>query len=157
MLKVIHSIDGKEYITDKQLERDIYDELYVHEGKLIRLFITNSKSIDYSNILKGRINQCDLQTLLNIDLSHIEKKVTEIVQNDMNLTIILGQIISKSVEIFLFYLLKQQKKKLLKFQRDYMNKVAEEINELLQEKCRVTISELTNLYDLPTSFILQVL
>ena len=40
--------------------------------------------------------------------------------------------------------------------RDYMNKIAEEINELLQEKCRVTISELTNLYDLPTAFILQV-
>ncbi len=32
MLKVFHSIDGKEYITDKQMERDIYDELYVHQG-----------------------------------------------------------------------------------------------------------------------------
>jgi hypothetical protein len=32
MINVIHSIDGKEFITLKQLEREIYDELYVHEG-----------------------------------------------------------------------------------------------------------------------------
>ena len=74
MIKVYHSMDGKEYITEKQLERDICDELYVHEG---------------------RINQCELQTLLNIDISHIEKKVAEIVKNDPNLVMILGQMISK--------------------------------------------------------------
>lgn len=114
MLKVFHSIDGKEYITDKQLERDICDELYVHEG---------------------RINQCELQTLLNIDITHIEKKVTEIVKNDSSLVLLLGQIISK----------------------DYMNKIAEEINEILQEKSRITISELTNLYELPTAFMIEIL
>jgi hypothetical protein len=114
MLKVYHSIDGKEYITDQQLEQDIYDELYVHGG---------------------RINLCDLQVLLNIDISHIEKKTSEIVKNDSNLVTILGQIISK----------------------DYMNKLAEEINEMLQEKCRITISELTTFYELPTSFMLQIL
>ena len=43
MLKVIHSIDGKEYITDKQLERDIYDELYVHEGNFIGCILKKSK------------------------------------------------------------------------------------------------------------------
>jgi hypothetical protein len=37
-----------------------------------------------------------------------------------------------------------------------MNKISEEINELLQEKGSVTISELTNSYELPTDFMQQV-
>jgi hypothetical protein len=37
-----------------------------------------------------------------------------------------------------------------------MNKIAEEINELLQEKESVSVSELTNIYELPTDFIQQV-
>lgn len=37
-----------------------------------------------------------------------------------------------------------------------MNKLAEEINEALQEKSRLTISELTTLYELPTAFMLEV-
>ena len=37
-----------------------------------------------------------------------------------------------------------------------MNKVAEEINEMLQEKGSVNVSELTNLYELPNDFIQQV-
>ncbi len=32
ILNVYHTLDGKEYITEKQLEKEIYDELYVHEG-----------------------------------------------------------------------------------------------------------------------------
>ena len=74
MINVLHSIDGKEFITHKHLEKEIYDELYVHEG---------------------RINIVQLQTLLNIDISHIESKVSDIVKNDSNLNLILGQIISK--------------------------------------------------------------
>ena len=31
----MHTIDGKEFITDKQIEKEIYDELYVHEGSFI--------------------------------------------------------------------------------------------------------------------------
>jgi hypothetical protein len=45
--------------------------------------------------VEGRINIVKLQTLLNIDICHIETKVSEIVRNDPNLTLILGQIISK--------------------------------------------------------------
>jgi len=36
-----------------------------------------------------------LQTILNVDISHIESKVNDIVKNDPNLNLILGQIISK--------------------------------------------------------------
>ena len=51
LLNVVHTIDGKDFLTAKQVEKEIYDELYVHEG---------------------RINIVKLQTLLNIDISHIE-------------------------------------------------------------------------------------
>ena len=36
-----------------------------------------------------------------------------------------------------------------------MNKISEEINELLQEKGSVSIAELTNNYELPSEFIQQ--
>ena len=130
----MHTIDGKEFITHKHLEKEIYDELYVHEG---------------------RINIVQLQSLLNIDISHIESKVGDIVKNDSNLNLILGQIISKYglasiiYNLFIFIYL-------LFYFRDYMNKISEEINELLQEKGSVTLSELTNSYELPTDFMQQV-
>lgn len=44
MLNVYHSIDGKEFITHKHLEKEIYDELYVHDGNRPRfdfLFYNN--------------------------------------------------------------------------------------------------------------------
>lgn len=37
-----------------------------------------------------------------------------------------------------------------------MNKISEEINELLKEKGSVSISELTNIYSLPADFLYQV-
>jgi hypothetical protein len=38
-----------------------------------------------------------------------------------------------------------------------MNKISEEINELLKEKGTISISELTNTYELPSEFMQQVL
>lgn len=37
-----------------------------------------------------------------------------------------------------------------------MNKMAEEINETLQERESISVAELTNIYELPTDFIQQV-
>ncbi len=37
-----------------------------------------------------------------------------------------------------------------------MNKISEEINEVLQEKGSFSIDELTNTYELPSEFIQQV-
>lgn len=33
-LDVVHTLDGKEYITPAQISREIRDELYVHGGQL---------------------------------------------------------------------------------------------------------------------------
>ena len=43
----------------------------------------------------GRVNLVELQQSLNIDLSHIETKVNELVKNDRSLTLILGQLINR--------------------------------------------------------------
>ena len=34
MINIYHSVDGKQFITEKQIEKDILDELYIHEGRL---------------------------------------------------------------------------------------------------------------------------
>jgi hypothetical protein len=33
-LDVVHTLDGKEYITPSQISREIRDELYIHGGQL---------------------------------------------------------------------------------------------------------------------------
>ena len=43
----------------------------------------------------GRVNLVDLQQTLNVDFSHIESKVNEIVSNDSNLIVVLGQLIDQ--------------------------------------------------------------
>ena len=46
-------------------------------------------------MVAGRVNLVDLQQTLNVDLSHIESKVNELVKNDRSLTLVLGQLISR--------------------------------------------------------------
>lgn len=51
-LDVVHTLDGKEYITPSQISREIRDELYVHGGQLARqpssdsnTFVVKEKSV----------------------------------------------------------------------------------------------------------------
>ena len=46
-------------------------------------------------MFSGRINLVELQQILNVDFSHIETKVNEIVKHDHKLDFILGQLIDK--------------------------------------------------------------
>ena len=46
-------------------------------------------------ILAGRINLVDLQPILNVDLTHIQNKAAEIVGQDHDLCLVLGQLISR--------------------------------------------------------------
>ena len=72
-LKVIYSLSGKEYITPKQLQREILDELFV---------------------AGGRINIVDLQPVLNVDLGHIEEQSKALVHNDRTIQLIQGELIA---------------------------------------------------------------
>ena len=46
-------------------------------------------------VFPGRINLVELQQILNVDFSHIETKVNDIVKHDHKLDFVLGQLIDK--------------------------------------------------------------
>ncbi|XP_072913602.1 E3 UFM1-protein ligase 1 [Hemitrygon akajei] len=113
-LDVIHTLDGKEYITPAQVAKEMQDELYIHGG---------------------RINIVDLQHILNVDLTHIESKASDIVRSNRDIQLVLGQLIDEA----------------------YLDRMAEEVNDRLQEAGLVTIAELCKLYDLPIDFLTEEL
>ncbi|XP_048452710.1 E3 UFM1-protein ligase 1 [Rhincodon typus] len=113
-LDVVHTLDGKEYITPAQIAREIRDELYINGG---------------------RINIVDLQHILNVDLTHIESKASDIAKSDSSIQFVLGQLIDET----------------------YLDQMAEEVNDRLQEAGQVTIAELCKLYDLPADFLTEPL
>jgi len=73
LLEVIYTLNGREYVTPKQLELEIQDELLRHQG---------------------RLNVIDLQPLLNVDLNHIQRKVDEIVKKNKQLQLVDGELIA---------------------------------------------------------------
>ncbi|NWS90208.1 UFL1 ligase, partial [Toxostoma redivivum] len=113
-LEVVHTLDGKEYVTPAQISKEIRDELHV---------------------CGGRVNIVDLQQVINVDLLHIENRANDIVKSEKGIQLVLGQLINES----------------------YLDQLAEEVNDKLQETGQVTISELCKAYDLPGDFLIQAL
>ncbi|KAG1953551.1 E3 UFM1-protein ligase 1 [Pimephales promelas] len=113
-LDVVHTLDGKEYVTPAQISREVRDELYMQ---------------------RGRINVVDLQRIINVDLVHVESRASEIAKSDKSTQLILGQLIDKS----------------------YLDRLAEEVNDKLQEAGQVNIAELSKTYDLPGEFLTEEL
>uniref|UniRef100_A0A673B4U8 E3 UFM1-protein ligase 1 n=1 Tax=Sphaeramia orbicularis TaxID=375764 RepID=A0A673B4U8_9TELE len=113
-LDVVHTLDGKEYITPAQISREIRDELYVHGG---------------------RVNIVDLQQILNVDWVHVESRASDIAKSDKGVQLILGQLIDDT----------------------YLDRLAEEVNDKLQEAGLISIAELCKSYDLPGDFLTEEL
>ncbi|XP_077018544.1 E3 UFM1-protein ligase 1 isoform X1 [Tamandua tetradactyla] len=113
-LEVVHTLDGKEYITPAQISKEMRDELHVRGG---------------------RVNIVDLQQVINVDLTHIENRIGDIIKSEKRVQIVLGQLIDES----------------------YLDHLAEEVNDKLQESGQITISELCKTYDLPGNFLTQAL
>ncbi|KAM9382114.1 E3 UFM1-protein ligase 1 isoform 3-T3 [Phaethornis superciliosus] len=113
-LEVVHTLDGKEYVTPAQITKEIQDELHVSGG---------------------RVNIVDLQQVINVDLLHIENRANDIVKSEKTIQLVLGQLINES----------------------YLDQLAEDVNDKLQETGQVTISELCKAYDLPGDFLIQAL
>ncbi|KAM3931952.1 E3 UFM1-protein ligase 1 isoform 1-T1 [Leptodactylus fuscus] len=113
-LDVVHTLDGKEYITPSQISKEIRDELQVRGG---------------------RVNVVELQQLVNVDLTHIESRANDLVRVDKNVQLVLGQLVDNN----------------------YLDQIAEEVNDKLQEAGQVTISELCKTYDLPGDFLTESL
>ncbi|XP_054900371.1 E3 UFM1-protein ligase 1 isoform X2 [Poeciliopsis prolifica] len=111
-LDVVHTLDGKEYITPAQISKEIRDELYVHGG---------------------RINIVDLQQIINVDWVHVENRASDIAKSDKNVQLVLGQLIDDA----------------------YLNHLAEEVNDKLQEAGLISMAELCKSYDLPGDFLTE--
>ncbi|XP_030576867.1 E3 UFM1-protein ligase 1 [Archocentrus centrarchus] len=113
-LEVVHTLDGKEYVTPAQISREIRDELYVHGG---------------------RINIVDLQQIINVDWVHVENRANEIAKSDKGVQLVLGQLIDDT----------------------YLDRLAEEVNDKLQEAGLISVAELCKSYDLPGDFLTEEL
>ncbi|XP_077343348.1 E3 UFM1-protein ligase 1 [Lithobates pipiens] len=113
-LDVVHTLDGKEYITPSQISKEIRDELQVRGG---------------------RVNIVELQQVVNVDLTHIESRANDLVRSEKNVQLVLGQLVDDN----------------------YLDQIAEEVNDKLQEAGQVTISELCKTYDLPGDFLTEAL
>ncbi|GAM23031.1 hypothetical protein SAMD00019534_062060 [Acytostelium subglobosum LB1] len=74
MITIIHTTSGKEFITPKQLELEIRDEI-MRSG--------------------GRVVVSDLQSLLNVDISYIQEKVNFIVSRDRSMKLYYGEIMTR--------------------------------------------------------------
>ena len=56
---------------------------------------SQNTAINFMCLNTGRVNLVELQEVLNVDLSHIESKVHEIVRSESSLNLVLGQIVSE--------------------------------------------------------------
>ncbi|XP_075058903.1 E3 UFM1-protein ligase 1 [Mixophyes fleayi] len=113
-LDVVHTLDGKEYVTPSQISKEIRDELQVRGG---------------------RVNIVELQQVVNVDLTHIESRANDLVRLEKSIQLVLGQLVDNN----------------------YLDQIAEEVNDKLQEAGQVTISELCKTYDLPGDFLTESL
>jgi hypothetical protein len=71
---LLHTVTGKEYITQEQLRNEITREI----SKL------------------GRVSVIDLADTIGVDLYHVEKQAQDVVLNDPGLMLVQGEIISQS-------------------------------------------------------------
>ncbi|XP_075751981.1 E3 UFM1-protein ligase 1-like isoform X2 [Rhipicephalus microplus] len=123
-------------IVKKLIELKLIDVVFTNDGKE---YITpkhlQKEILDELTVAGGRINMVDLAHILNVDLSHIEARCAELVRTEHSLQIVLGQLIDRS----------------------YLDSLAEDINEKLQQAGHITFGEITKQYDLPPDFLEDVI
>nr|XP_006238021.1 E3 UFM1-protein ligase 1 isoform X1 [Rattus norvegicus] len=90
---------------------------------------------DELHVRGGRVNIVDLQQVINVDLTHIENRVGDIIKSEKHVQMVLGQLVDEN----------------------YLDRLSEEVNDKLQESGQVTVSELCKTYDLPGDFLTQAL
>ncbi|KAF3814617.1 hypothetical protein GH733_016895 [Mirounga leonina] len=74
-LEVVHTLDGKEYITPAQISKEIRDELSVRGG---------------------RVNVVDLQQVIHVDLTHSENTAGDTVKSEKHVQLVLGQLVDEN-------------------------------------------------------------
>ncbi|XP_077380237.1 E3 UFM1-protein ligase 1 [Festucalex cinctus] len=72
---VVHTIDGKEYVTPAQISREIRDEIHRHGG---------------------RVNILELQQIINVNWVDVETRAVDIAKTDKSVQLVLGQLIDNT-------------------------------------------------------------
>ncbi|XP_068237090.1 E3 UFM1-protein ligase 1 [Palaemon carinicauda] len=85
-------------------------------------------------LFTGRVDITDLVDVLSVDYNVIAKQATALASSDSSIRLVMGQLISKY----------------------YMDSIAEEINEKLQQEGTTSITYLVKHYDLPEEFISEI-
>ncbi|XP_071532971.1 E3 UFM1-protein ligase 1 [Panulirus ornatus] len=122
-------------IISKLVELGLLDIYHTNDGKEYITPAQLTKEIQDEVFLHGgRVNLVDLVNALSVDHSVIEKRASVLAQSDPNLCLVLGQLITK----------------------DYLDAIAEEINEKLQQEGFTKIADLVKHYELPGDFMTEV-
>lgn len=113
-------------------EKKMIDLVFTYDGKE---YLTPSQLLtDMHNTLYvsgGRINLVELAKIIGVDLGHIHAHLNEFLKGRKDIHNVLGQILDAG----------------------YINRIAAEINEKLQQQGQISIGELTITYDLPAEFL----
>ena len=122
-------------IVTKLIELKLIDVYYTNDGKEYITPQQLSKEIcDELYLHGGRISLTELVQLLNVGIHAIDARAHDIAQTSPEIHLVAGQLIDDS----------------------YLDRVAEEVNEALQQNGQIILVELTKQYDLPIDFLLQV-
>lgn len=116
------------------IEKGLLDVIFTNDGKE---YLTPEQLCHEINdelyVAGGRINLTELSKILNVDLSRITASATKISHKNKKIFLVLGQLIHE----------------------DYIQRVAAEINEKLNQVGELSVTQLTEQYDLPADFIQQ--
>jgi len=110
--QLITTLDGSEYVTPEQLEKELRDEIVV---------------------AGGRCKITDVQPQLNVDLGHVQRQLENVLADDPTISYFDGEVITQ----------------------EYMDGVAEEINQLLQEAGSLRVTELAARFNVSTQFLTE--
>lgn len=123
-------------IVKKLLELKLIDVIFTNDGKE---YLTPQRLLkeikDELIVHGGRINLVDLAQIIGVDFNHVENKASEFVQSEPDVRLVLGQLISN----------------------EYLDHLAEEVNEKLHQAGEIAIAELTKIYNLPGDFLEEVI
>ncbi|XP_066965022.1 E3 UFM1-protein ligase 1 [Macrobrachium rosenbergii] len=122
-------------IISKLVELNLISIYYTTDGKEYVTPEQLTKEIqDELYVQGGRVDIADLVDILSVDYNVITKQATGLASSDPNIRFVMGQLISKH----------------------YMDSIAEEINEKLQQEGTASITHLVKHYDLPEEFLSEV-
>lgn len=122
-------------IISKLVELNLISIYYTTDGKEYVTPEQLTKEIqDELYVQGGRVDIADLVDILSVDYNVITKQATGLASSDPNIRFVMGQLISKH----------------------YMDSIAEEINEKLQQEGTASITHLVKHYDLPEEFLSEI-